>query len=236
MRAAAFWFLLLASPLWGNEPTNEPIRIAVAANFRSTLQQINNIYALETGARMTLSSASTGVLASQIMHGAPFDLFFAADHETPAKLSESSPDTDNQPFCYATGKLVLAGGDTTLSKLQRPQFSLAIANPATAPYGQAAMEVLARAEFNSGSGRKLVRGSNIVQAYQFWHSGSTDLALLPLSMAPDNATPIPQGWHRPLQQHALALSSRPAVTAYLQWFRSDRVRTLISQAGYDPCF
>ena len=210
MRCTALLLLLLVSPLWAGEP----VRVAVAANFKQTLQQISTQFEAQTGQRVTLSSASTGVLYSQIVHGAPFDLFFAADRETPAKLVALRSGSSGS-FCYARGSLVLAGGDGTLAQLADPQLSLAVANPVTAPYGRAAMQVLAREEFKPGNDRKLVRGNNVVQAYQFWYSGAVDLALVPRALAPDTATPVPQDWYQPLEQHAMVLTHNDAVDAYL---------------------
>ncbi len=230
MRRTALLLLLLAGPLWANEP----VRVAVAANFKHTLQQISVQFEARTGQRVTLSSASTGMLYSQIMHGAPFDIFFAADRETPEKLVATGA-AASDTFCYARGALVLAGGDGTLAQLANPQLSLAIANPITAPYGVAAMQVLAREEFRPGHARKLVRGNNVVQAYQFWYSGAVNLALVPRALAPDTATPIPQSWHQALEQHAVVLTHNDAVDAYLDWIRSDTVRSLITEAGYEPC-
>ena len=224
--------LLIVSPL----ATGETIHIAVAANFKRTLAQISEQFEAQTGHQVTLSSASTGALYSQIIHGAPFHLFFAADKATPAKLVAAGYDkSGDESFCYASGSLVLAGGDGSLAQLANPQLSLAIANPATAPYGEAAMQVLAREEFYAGGTRKLVRGSNVIQAYQFWHSGAVDLALLPRALLPSGATPVPLGWHQPLEQHVVALSNSTAVDAYLNWIRSDNVRSLIINAGYEPC-
>jgi molybdate transport system substrate-binding protein len=235
MRLAALLFLLLTAPSWGSVAAPQPVRIAVAANFKATLQNISRQFEQQSGIRVVFSSASTGVLASQIKYGAPFDLFFAADRETPSKLKLSGHDSAGKPFCYATGRLVLAGGSSKLTDLAQPDLSLAIANPATAPYGRAAMEVLSRAEFRAGESRKLVRGTNVIQAYQFWHSGAVELALIPQAIAPETATIIPAAWHQPLEQHALVLRRSPNVDAYLNWFRSDNVRTLITQAGYEPC-
>ncbi|MEE4143558.1 MAG: molybdate ABC transporter substrate-binding protein [Halieaceae bacterium] len=216
----------------------EPLRVAVAANFRATLQQISDRFEQQTGHSVTLSSGSTGVLYTQILHGAPFDLFFSADAAAARKLvAERARSTLGEPFCYARGSLVLAGGNGELSQLADPGLSLAIANPVTAPYGEAAIAVLARPEFAAGGGRKLVRGANVVQALQFWRGGGTRLALLPRALAPD-ATPIPQGWHLPLDQFAITLTPRganPALASYLNWIRSDTVRTLIFDAGYEPC-
>jgi molybdate transport system substrate-binding protein len=231
MRTVAFLLMLLATSL----RAEEPLRVAVAANFKPTLENISQQFQKKTGVRVTLSSASTGVLATQIKHGAPFDLFFAADRATPQRIRAWKNAKNSDLFCYALGSLVLAGGSGTLSTLAQPSLSLAIANPATAPYGRAAVEVLARPEFEAGAERKLVRGNNVAQAYQFWISGAVDLALLPRSLAPTNAIRIPQAWHAPLEHHAIVLRQSPAVDAYLKWIRSDTVRDLITEAGYEPC-
>ena len=220
--------LLLWLPLSGW--AGDTIKVAVAANFKHTLETVNADFESRYGHKLLLSSASTGVLYSQILHGAPFDIFFAADAETPAKLASAS----RTPQCYARGSLVLVGGSDDLQQLADQARSLAIANPNTAPYGRAALEVLARTEFAAASGRKLVRGSNVVQAFQFWYSGGVDLALVPRSLAPA-AAPIPLAWYRPLEQHVIVLHDSEAVTAYLNWVRSDSVRSLINNAGYEPC-
>ena len=208
----------------------EPLRIAVAANFRATLEEINLPFSATSGQRILLSSASTGVLATQVRHGAPFHLLLAADAEAPAALADQGLAA---PFCYALGRLALVGGDS--DDLADPAHSVAIANPRTAPYGRAALEVLQRPAFAAGDRRKLVRGNNVVQAYQFWYSGAVDLALVALSQAGTAGNPIPADWHAPLEQHALVLAAHPALDAYLKWLRSDTVRSLILDAGYHTC-
>tara|TARA_R110001599_G_scaffold353459_1_gene592414 strand:+ start:112062 stop:112763 length:702 start_codon:yes stop_codon:yes gene_type:complete len=230
------YLLLLMLAISVPVTAGEPLRIAVAANFRSTLQQISELFEQQTGHQVVLSSGSTGVLYSQILHGAPFNLFFSADQASTEMLANK--DTQRgEPFCYARGTLVLAGGNGELPQLANPVLSLAIANPTTAPYGVAAMAVLARPEFAAGQGRKLVRGTNVVQAYQFWHSGGTALALVPKALAP-SATNVPADWHAPLDQFAISLTpvhGNKALESYLKWIRSDTVRALISKAGYQPC-
>ena len=206
----------------------EPLRIAVAANFRSTLNTINSQYTQHTGQRILLSSASSGALATQIMHGAPFDLFLSADRAAPDTLVQNGKAM--QARCYARGSLVLVGGN--LKSLSTPARSLAIGNPATAPYGQAAMAVLARPEYDVE--RTLVRGTNVLQAYQFWLAGAVDLALVARALAPDGVA-VPASWHPPLEQHLVLLRDSPAARAYLQWLGSDTVRQMIKDAGYLTC-
>ena len=230
MRTLALLVVLLAPVI----KAEETVRVAVAANFKPTLQQLSEQFQSDTDIEVRLSSASTGVLAAQIVYGAPFDIFFSADKNTPEQLYNAD-NTGPAPFCYALGRLVLVGA-AHLSALADPELSLAIANPATAPYGAAAMEVLDRKAFSPGRARKLVRGNNATQAYQFWHSGAVDLALVPRSLASDaGAVEVPKAWHSSLAQFALVRHQGPAVDTYLKWMRSDTVRGQIIQAGYDSC-
>lgn len=227
MRFALLSLLVLTLPAW----PQETLRVAVAANFKPTLAVINTLFERQTGHRVLLSSASTGVLYSQITQGAPFDIFFSADRETAQRLENAG--TGGAAFCYAVGRLVLVGGE--LTRLADPNSSLAIGNPASAPYGRAALEVLQRNQFKAGAARKLVRGNNVAQAYQFWYSKAVELAIIPRSLAPDAAVVIPGQWHAALAQYAVVLQPGAALDAYLKWIRSDTVRTLINEAGYEPC-
>ena len=223
--------LLVVLPCWPAE-----LRVAVAANFKPTLERINSEFLQHSPHRLLLSSGSTGILYNQISRGAPFDLFLAADTDSVAQLQAAGLGVPGQRFCYALGQLTLLGGE--LAALADPALSLAMANPVTAPYGRAAREVLARDEFAPGQPRRLVRGANAAQAYQFWHTGSVDLALVPAALARGQGIAIPQDWHSPVEQQALLLRSgidNPAAAAYLEWLRSDRVHNLIIDAGYRPC-
>ena len=87
-------------------------------------------------------------LYAQIIHGAPFQVFLAADQERPLRLvSEGFAERGSQ-LTYALGRIVLycprKGSDQQpVEVLKSNGFTrLAIANPKTAPYGRAALEVL----------------------------------------------------------------------------------------------
>jgi len=209
----------------------EPLRVAVAANFRATLELVNERYLDQGGGAVVISSASTGVLTTQAMHGAPYHLFLAADSAGPELLHKKG--LGKTPFCYARGALALLGG--MLEDLANGDLSLAIANPDTAPYGRAALAVIDRPEFAPGDQRKLVRGSNVLQAYQYWRSGTVDLALVARSLASSGGQAVPENWHPALIQSATVLRPHPELDAYLAHLRSDRVRSLILDAGYLTC-
>jgi molybdate transport system substrate-binding protein len=214
------------------------VHIAVAANFKPTAIAINRLFEVKTGHKTLLSSASTGVLHSQITHGAPFDIFLSADIQAPTELEVAGYSKPGQRFCYALGRLTLVGGDGSLVDIGNAELSLAIANPRTAPYGRAGEEVLARPEYAAAGNRKVVRASNVAQAYQYWHTGSVDLALVAQSLVPEAGTQIPKHWYQPIEQQAVLLSRTPANPAaenYMDFLKSAQVKALIEDAGYGSC-
>ena len=66
------------------------IRVATASNFRDTMSALVNQFEQESGHEVTPIFGSTGKHFSQIMNGAPFDAFFAADSERPKRLEEEN--------------------------------------------------------------------------------------------------------------------------------------------------
>ncbi|QIB65856.1 molybdate ABC transporter substrate-binding protein [Kineobactrum salinum] len=233
VRLLCLFLFICCAPLQAAETV---LRVAVAANFRAAMEeQLLPAFTATHQVQVELSSASTGMLHNQIRHGAPFHLLLAADNVAPAALAASGEGVADTLFCYARGRLVLVGGE--LAQLQDHAHSIAIGNPALAPYGRAAEQVLARPDFASGAARKRVLGSNVLQALQFWHSGSVDLALLPRSLAPDGLL-IPARWHEPIEQQGILLqrgADLAAARALLAWLQGPEAGTGIRRAGYDPC-
>ena len=95
--------------------------------------------------------------------------------------------------------------------------------------------MIAREPFAKGKKRKLVRANNAAQAYQFWYSGTVDLALLPQAFVPREGHLVPSDWHAPIAQNAYIARSSAELSRYLNWFRSDTVRSWMVEAGYESC-
>lgn len=91
--------------------TNQPtiIHIAVAANFKATLQKLTDEflqqYPNKNDIDLRIISGSTGTLYAQILHGAPFDIFFAADTSRPKLLIEKNLSDRNNSAVYARGQI-----------------------------------------------------------------------------------------------------------------------------------
>src|SRR5262245_56756898 len=130
---------LLASCARRGEPA---VHVAVAANFTETAKEIARLFEQKTGHHAVLSFGSTGQLFTQITQDAPFEVFLAADDETPRKAVSGGLALADSSFTYAIGKIVLFSTTLDLTDgeavLRDARFEkIAIANPLTAPYGRA---------------------------------------------------------------------------------------------------
>lgn len=221
-----------------------PLRVAVAANFKPVLDELARRFEKKTGHRLTVSSASTGVLYNQITHGAPFDVFLSADSERPRLLEEQGliiPDS-RQP--YARGVLVLwniSDQPVSLRELKDYQGRIAIANPVTAPYGLAARQALQRLGAWQNVQKQLITGNSIQQTWQFVASGNIQLGLVAKAQLVDpkyqNAqiTNIPLNYYEPIRQELVILkrSRQPQVAkAFTEFVFSEKSQKYIASQGY----
>lgn len=232
--------VLLIAMLIGSQSlaaATDSLNIAVASNFRTTAEEIGAQFAASTGVQVRVSSASTGVLAAQIRRGAPFDVLLAADHARPQALVDDGTSA-GPALCYAQGSLVLLGTNSMEDALSDASKSIAIANARSAPYGAAALAVLERDGFASADDRRIVRGSNVQQALQFYTSGGADLALVARSLSPTSGLPIPRSWHAPIEQYAVINArSQNLRTAqeFLEYLSSPPVESVLTSFGYTSC-
>src|SRR5262249_49297801 len=162
---------------------DKTVHVAVAANFMEAAKEIAQLFEQKTGNRVLLSFGSTGQLFTQITQDAPFEVFLSADEETPRKIVAAGLGLSDTVFTYAIGRLVLFSTslDLTdgLSVLRAGQFQkIAIANPTTAPYGVAAMQVLKSLDLETALRERVVQGNNITQTFQFVDTGNAEVGFV----------------------------------------------------------
>lgn len=165
---------LLAAPSLAK---SKQLKVAVASNFVFALTQLKDDFERQSGVELQLSSGSTGLLAAQVQRGAPFDVFFAADQDSMAKLKALQ--LVSEPQTYAVGRLVLwqpkASVEDWQTWLKAPIRELVVAEPKLAPYGAAAQQVIS---FNNLVVNRRIVANNINQAFHFVDSGNADAGLL----------------------------------------------------------
>lgn len=232
-----------AAPLLAAEP-HTTLRIACAANFRSTLDKIIARYGEHhPQVRVQVSSGSSGTLFQQIRHGAPYHLFLSADSFYPAELEKLSLGRADSRRTYALGQLWLWHPGVELSSLRElgklSGLTVAIANPLTAPYGKAAEQVIASLEQRHTQTWRLVKAQNISQAHQFVHSGNAQAGFIAGSqlgsITPEQLTQIPSELFAPLEQQGIVLAQAPdAAEAFFRFMLDAKIQALIARQGYFP--
>ena len=227
----------------------EEVRVAVAANFLGTLNEIVSHFERDTGHTAVISSGSSGRLYAQIKNGAPFDVFFSADVTRPKLMEEEGLAVQGSRFTYAVGRLTLWSPGPTMIEGNRISMLLndhiehvAIANPKTAPYGAAAKEVLQALGLWERLQDRLVRGENIGQTFHFVFSKNAQLGFVALSQVLGHKVngagrrwDVPTHLYAPLRQQAVLLhnSQRKEVArAFLDYVKGATSRNIIERFGY----
>ena len=226
----------------------DEVVVAVAANFLAPLQEISAEFTKDTQHTASLTAGSTGKMFAQIQNGAPFEVMVSADRKTPKKLIEAKLAVAASQFTYARGKLVLWSADPALvdtkgDVLKTGHFNhLAIANPKTAAYGEAAVELMAKLGLTAALQPKLVQGENIAQTKMFVDSGSAELGFVALSQVYKNgmiskgsAWEVPLDQYAPIYQDAVLLNkgaNNAAASALLAYLKSDKAKAIMARYGY----
>ena len=96
--------------------------------------------------KLVVSFGSSGTLATQIVNGAPVDVFLGADFTFPEKVVAAGLADAKAPTPYAQGTLVLLGAEGLAGAADHRSTAdgsagdqkIAMADPFHAPYGRAA--------------------------------------------------------------------------------------------------
>ena len=223
------------------------VQVAVAANFTEPAKAIAAAFKAATGDEAVLSFGASGQFYAQIAHGAPYQVFLSADVERPLKAEQEGFAVPGTRFTYATGRLVLYSRTPGLvdgrgAVLRAPaRFAkLSIADPATAPYGAAAVQAMTRMGLYDALKPRIVQGASITQAYEFVASGAAELGFVALSQVIDapggSRWIVPAALHAPIEQGAVLLkpgSDAPAAKAFLAFLKGPRARAIIRRYGYE---
>jgi len=227
---------LLVSTVIATPALAERALFAVATNFAETAEQLALTFEAETGHEVEFAFGATGKIYAQILRGAPFDGFLAADQLRPQLLHEGGQ--GDAPFTYAQGVLVW-WPDLESDGLRG---RLAIANPDLAPYGVAARETLQNMGVWEAWQAQLVMGENVGQAFAMVATGNAQIGLVALSSVKSPRNTKDWTWrlakdHAPVLQDAILLNKgrdNDAAIAFLAYLKSDAAQALITGAGYEP--
>jgi molybdate transport system substrate-binding protein len=234
----------------GQQPKKE-LRVAAAADLQPVLPVLAERYQKATGVKLLVSFGSSGNLSTQILNGAPMDVFLGADFVFPEKIVAAEMADSKAPLPYAKGTLVLwARKDSPLQPISLDTLmdkrvtSVAIANDLHAPYGQAAVAAMKRMKMYDQVKPHLVVAENIAQAAQFVESGNAQLGLISLTAASSSRfqaegtfVRVPSNTYTKIIQCAVVMMKsdrRAEAHAFLDWLLKPEIQALIATMGLEP--
>lgn len=245
-RPLVWCFLVLGVLVGADGAAAERIRVAVASNFSQPMKAIVGAFEQASEHEVTPVFGSTGKHYAQIVHGAPFEVFLAADAWRPRLLESRGLAVAGTRFTYAVGRIVLWSPrhdlvDANGRVLESGDFRhLAIANPDLAPYGIAARQTLEALGLWQQMQDRLVRGENIGHAFHFVKSGNAELGFVALSQIrqPGRARPegsyweVPRDLYSPIEQQAVLLVDSDPARSFVTFLANEPVRTILEGYGY----
>jgi molybdate transport system substrate-binding protein len=236
--------LFAESHAWGQKK----LRVAAAADLQPVMPVLSQAYEHATGVKLVVSFGSSSTLATQILGGAPMDIFLGADFVYPEKVVAAGLADAAAPMAYAKGSLVLwARKDSGLLPLSMERLTdprvktVAIANELHAPYGRAAAAALRKMKMYDAVAPHFVVGENITQTAQFVESGNAQLGLISLTAASTQHFQeigtyvlVPTSQYPEIRQYAVVMknSDRKAdAHAFLDWLLSSPVQGNLPNLG-----
>ena len=227
------------------------VRVAAASDLKFALEELSARYEKQTGQKITLVFGSSGQFTTQILQGAPFQIFMSADENFVYKIADAGKTADRGKV-YAVGRIgVFTPNGSSLkadgslkdlaASLQDGRLQkLAIANPEHAPYGERAKQVLQNVGLWSALQSKLILGENISQAAQFTLSGSAQAGIIAqsLAVAPAFADKgrfdlIDAKNHQPLVQRMVLIKPvSPGAQLFYDYLGSAAAQAVLSRYGF----
>jgi len=232
--------------LTNEQSETKEINAAAAANLSDAFKELGKQFTARTGIRVVYSFGATADLAKQIEHGAPFDLFAAADTEHIEQLNRQRLIVPGTAALYARGRLIVwtpAGSSIKLDQiedLRRAEVErIAIARPDAAPYGRAAVEALRALDLWKEIEPKVIYGQNVSQAKQYVATGNADAALLPRSLVREgegHSIEVDERLHQPINQSLAVIQAsgkQEDARLFSQYILSPEGQSLLERYGYE---
>lgn len=223
----------------------QKVRVAAAANLRFVLEDIKAGYVKAyPNESIEITFGSSGSLAQQILNGAGYDLFMAADIEFPGKLKALGV-VSGEVKTYAFGKLVLWSNSLDVSKgldilTNQSVNRIAIAKPELAPYGDRAVECLKYYQLFDQLKAKIVYADNISQAAQFAQTSNAEVGFLAfaLTMSPDmkgSFYVLDPNSYQPVEQAMVEIKKKetnPKTSNFMKFVLSPECKPIFEKFGY----
>jgi molybdate transport system substrate-binding protein len=228
-----------------------PLLVAAASDLGYCIDELVGAYRKTApDVEPKVSLGASGNFFAQIRNGAPFAVFLSADMDYPRQLARLGAADGATLLPYAIGRLALWSLDPQVDP-QRGLAALvgdarvkrlAIANPATAPYGRAAKAALERDGLWDKVQIKLVIGENIAQTAQFVQTGNAQAGIVSLATLQGSKLKgvgrhalLPMAGLAPIEQGAIvtkAGAANPHAAGFVRFLASNEARAILARNGF----
>jgi molybdate transport system substrate-binding protein len=229
----------------------QSVTIAVASNLKPAFEEIFKGFqqGYPQGKNMRVVYGSSGNLASQMKHGAPYELFISADEAYPLRLVEAGL-TRDRGVVYAAGHLALITNSSTglslssdaesIRSLLRDAKKIAIANPELAPYGRASVQYLQAIGLWSEVQSRVIFAENISIAAVYVSTGAAKVGITALSLAKSSELSndiqyiaLPDNLYAPIRQRmVLKRDPAPSAIALYDYLQGPVAKQILRNHGY----
>lgn len=222
------------------------LTVSAASNLIPAFEEIGERFELETDIEIEFNFGGSGQLTEQIIQGAPVDVFASADVAYIDVLLDEDLIVKSSVTDFARGRIVLWTADGTnlelqeLQDLRQPSVeTLALANPAYAPFGIAAKEALESVGLWERVEDQIVFGDNVSQTLHMAEIGSADAAIVALSLVLDSEgdwTLIPERRHEPIRQVIAVVrgtQNEEAARFFVAYLMSATGQEILENFGYE---
>ena len=229
---------------WGQGQKPE-VTVAAAANLNDVFQRVGPQFEAQTGIHPVFSLGSTAQLAQQIEHGAPFDVFAAADSKHVEELDQKGLVLKGSRAVYARGVLALwipTPDKVHVSRIEDLVSNdvrvIAVAKPELAPYGQAAVEALQHTGIWGRVKSKVVYAANISVAKQYGTSNNADAVFTAYSLVLKETGKIVQvdeSLHQPIDQALCIVADSKHLDAarkFADFLLAGKGKDILASYGY----
>jgi molybdate transport system substrate-binding protein len=217
--------VLLMSGCAPRGATEPDAYIAAASDTRDAFTELAADLSNSAGVEVEFVFGSSGLLREQVLNGAPYDVYVSANGEFVNEIVNAGFARPENVREYARGVLALIARDqlalppAPTSGAESPSSSsivevlgeasrIAIANPAHAPYGVAAKEMLQSLGIYEGVANRLILAENVADAVRIVEAGEADYGLVALALVRSRGhRAIDTSLYQPIRQTA-ALTRR----------------------------
>lgn len=241
-------YLLLVWALLSAHSAAQPLTVFAASSLTDAFEEMAEAFEAEhPGVEVTLNFAGSSTLRTQILQGAPADVFASADAEQIDRVAEAGLLAE-QPLRFTENRLVVitaeGSGVDSVNDLEVPGLLLVLAGPEV-PAGRYAREVLTGLEILYGAGfsarvlANLVSNeTNVRQAALKVELGEADAALVYVTDATDrtqiSVLELPEGYNASADYYLAPLVGNRADGArtFVDFVLSEKGQAILATHGF----